>query len=274
MSAREHLIDAITQTLTARKLDVERIGDTLNVKDGPGRLASKVNVDLGGIIERLGQRPEQEHARQLAGFVSGVRAVLAEPARSKAAQWTYEQTAGRIAPTVEVDTFVLGVQATGLGTPWHVVFGEDLVLVILISLDRGWRPLMREQLERWEVSDDRVYSAARSMLYHKTREVQLRAHEGAEGVFVAKVGDGYDAARGIVLTEVFFSDLSESTFRFGIPHQDTFFYVQSLDEQTLASLRRATREAYEEADYPLSASIFELAGTRPMTATPVKEEGE
>lgn len=266
MSARETHIEAISDALGARRLEVERIGDTLNVKDGPGRFASKANLDLEPILDVLGDADEANQRRLIAGFVNGVKTVLAEPPRSKAGDWTYEQTAGRVMPNLEVDTYLLGVKAAGMEEPWHVRFSDDLLLVITIELDRGYRPLTQAQVDAWGATSDRVYSAARSMLFHKTRDVRLRKDEPSPGVHMVKLGDGHDAARSIVLTEVFFSELDEGTFRFGTPNQDMLYYVQSLDEETLEALASATREAYEASDYPLSSALFELQPTRPATA--------
>ena len=105
------------------------------------------------------------------------------------------------------------------------------------------------------------------MLFHKTRDVRLRQDDPAPGVHTVKLGDGHDAARSIVLTEVFFSELDEGTFRFSTPNQDLLYYVQALDEKTLEALAQATREAYEASDYPLSSELFELAPTRGTTRT-------
>ena len=266
MSARETHIEAISDALVARRLEVERIGDTLNVKDGPGRFASKANLDLEPILSALGEANETNHRRMIAGFVNGVKTVLAEPPRSKASEWTYQQTAGRVMPNLEVDTYLMGAKAAGSEEPWHVRFSEDLLLVITIELDRGYRPLTQAQVEAWGTTSDRIYSAARSMLFHKTRDVRLRQDDPAPGVHTVKLGDGHDAARSIVLTEVFFSELDEGTFRFSTPNQDLLYYVQALDEKTLEALAQATREAYEASDYPLSSELFELAPTRPASA--------
>lgn len=266
MSNRETHIEAITGALLGRRLEVERIGDTLNVKAGPGRFASKANIDLEPILTALADAQENQHTRMIGGFASGVKTAISEPPRSKANDWTYEQCAGRMMPNLEVDTYLLGVEAAGFDEPWHVRFSEDLLLVITIELDRGYRPLTQSQVDAWGATGDRVYSAARSMLFHKTRDVRLRHNDPREGVHTVKLGDGHDAARGIVLTEVFFSDLDESTFRFTAPSQDLLYYVQDLSDETLRALEEATEETYLSTDYPLSRHIFELQPTRPASA--------
>lgn len=266
MTTRDELIAAIADALGEHRVSTERIGDTLNATLGKGLMASKANLDLAPVLEHLEGVAPEALPRQIAGFASGVRAVMLEPKRSKASQWTYEETAGRMLPNLEVDTFVLGAEAAGQETPWHARFSDELLLTVYIQLDRGLRLVTLPQMERWGATDDRIYSAARSMLFHRTRDAQLAPHEDLAHVRRVRVGDGYDAVRSIVLTDVFFADLDESSFRFSAPHQDLLLYVQGDDEERLAQLREATRRAFEGADYPLSDAIYSLEAGRPITA--------
>ena len=270
MPSRDDLIEAAAQALRELRLEAERIGDTLNVTQGRGRMAVKANLDMDPLLERLdGVADPVERARHLGGFASGVKGVLAEPPRSKAREWTYEMTAGRMLPNLESDAFLLGVAAASEDEAWHTRFSEDLILTVYVELDRGLRVLTRQQVEAWGATDDRIYSAARSMLFHKTRQARRAPLEQTPRVHELRVGDGFDAARSIVVTEVFFTELDEASFRFAAPHQDALLYVQGTDDEALTQLQAATQAAYAEADYPLSPRLYRLDGNRPATATAV-----
>ena len=262
---RDALIDGIAKALEDQKVTVERMGDTLNAKVGMGLTAHKANLDLEPLLARLESEPEARHARLIAGFVSGVKGVLLEPSRSKAGNWSYSLSAGRMVPTLEVDTFALGVQAASGEEAWTMPFAGDLVIGCMVELDRGRRALTKPQVERWGATDDRVYSAARSMLFHRTRESYAKPQASEAGVHSLKVGDGYDAMRGFILTDLYYAELDESRFRFAAPHPDTILYTD--DASSYDALAAATRDAHAEAEYPLSDLVYRLEG---RSAVPVE----
>lgn len=269
MPTRDEFIETLAETLGEFRLHTERVGDTLNVSQGKSRLATKANLDLNPILTRLEAAPDADTDRLMGGFASGVKAVLAEPKNSKADSWSFELTAGRMVANLEADTFLEGVEAAGQKPAWYTRFSDELILVTMIELDRGFRVLTAEQVQGWGVTDDRVYSAARSMLFHKTRNTSLRQNDPRPSVHHIKVGDGYDAARAIVATDAFFTELDEASFRFSAPHQDILLYVQGTDDETLQALKEATQQAYNDAEYPLSTQIYQLQIGRPATAASV-----
>ena len=264
-SLREQLIEA----LRARDMHVEPIGGMFNLSSGTGPRATKLNIDPSALVRRLEAEPEAAQRRLMAGYVSGVDLALSEPPRSQANQLSYEQIAGRMLPNLEVETFALGVSDALGVAPWSAPFVEDLIQVVYLDLDRGRRPLTLDQVERWGATDDRIYSAARSMLFHRTRDVELEAAEGAPGLWRVSRGDGHDAARCMVLPDVFYAELDESRFIFSIPSQDELLYAQPRPEEreeAIAALKLAAEAIHKRASYPLSLSALELLATRPMAA--------
>jgi hypothetical protein len=267
MMDREALIEAVSARLVAGRVEVARVADTLNVKFGVGLVAHKANIDPSTLLERLAGEPEQGHARLIAGFVSGVKAVLGEPINSKAASWEFRQAAARLMPGIEVDTFVLGAQAAG-EDPWVIELGEGLVQAFFLELDRGSRVVSRAQVAGWGTTRDRMEVAARSMLFHKTREIAQREPVSEHpGVWKIRVGDGWDASRGVVIPDMYFSEIDEPRYRFATPHQDLVLYTQEDGTGApSAALALAAEAAYAEAAYPLTARIFSLKDHMPVLA--------
>lgn len=263
MSARETHIEAITAALRSKKVTIDRIGDTLNARMGMGRMATKANLDLEPILSKLEDADATTHAHHIAAFTSGALAVLSEPAYSRAHEWTYEQTAGRMMLNIEGVAFVLGVSAAAADEPWFEPLDDELIVVTYIELDRGYRVVTRAQLDAWGATSDRIFSAGRSMLYHKSREVRLVALDGSPQVTKVSRGDGYDSARALVLPEVFYIEIDEPRFRFAIPNQDTLLYIQGEDEAALEALEVAAAAEFHRADYPLSSSVYSLEPGRP-----------
>lgn len=278
MSQESVYIEALLEALRAEKLDADLVAGTINVTRGAGRTASKANLDPHDLFERLGKEADMNALRQrqlLAGYVSGVSLSLREPSNSRASSLSYEQLAGGMLSNIEIDTFSLGVEAVHGVAPWSAPFApvDGLIQVVYLSIDRGMRPLTLDQVERWGATDDRIYSAARSMLFHRTRDVTLDPVAQHDHVRRVHHGDGYDAARSMVLTDVFFSDLDESTFHFAIPSQNHLLFTQASpgdDPAKLDELSKLASSLLADAKYPLSSNIYTIAPTsRPMQVTPL-----
>lgn len=278
MSQEPVYLEALLEALRAEKFDTNLVAGTINVSRGVGRTASKANLDPRELFERLGGEADMSDLRQrqlLAGYVSGVALSLREPPNSRASSMSYEQLAGGMLSNIEVDTFALGVEAVHGVKPWSAPFAlaDGLIQVVYLSIDRGMRPLTLDQVERWGATDDRIYSAARSMLFHKTRDVTLDPFEGSAQVRHVRRGDGHDAARSMVLTDVFFSELDESSFHFAIPSQDHLLFTEITrdgSQAPLEELEALAAKTLKESKYPLSSNIYTINPiTRPMQATPL-----
>lgn len=270
MEESNTLRDAVIESLRAQRLSVEVVetdaGPRLEVTQGRGLVARRVSLDIGPLQSWLDRRPERQVPRYLAGYASGVKGVLLEPARSKASDWAFNESAGRLLPNIEVDSFGLGVvAATGGDSPFALPFHDDLVVAYYIQLDMGMRVLTRRQVEAWGATEDRVVTAARSMLFHRTRDVLRGPVEAHPTVQRISVGDSYDAARSLVLADAFFAEIGAS-HRFSIPSQDELLLVESADEAQLDALKAATHEAYSASDYPLTTAIFAFEKGRPVAA--------
>ncbi|MCC6620092.1 MAG: hypothetical protein IT385_02485 [Deltaproteobacteria bacterium] len=114
--------------------------------------------------------------------------------------------------------------------------------------DQGWRfqYMTRVRFGRWDTTLDTVHSVARSNLYHRAA-VDYAAREVAHG-------DGYDAARAVMLDDVFYDRSGDDGITFAVPGRDLLLVPargEALD-------RLAVRAAYEAARYPISPEVFTL----------------
>lgn len=262
------LLESLITSLKALKIEVAEVAGTLNLVKGRGPMAVKTNIDPDGFLSELGERDLDEAGarRALAGYASGVNTVMLEPKRSKARDWTFEKTAGRIFPRVELWSFIDGVTAATDGDPpFYEPFQEDLVLAYIVRLDMGLRPLTQGQFDDWSATRDRITSAGRSMLFHETREVRWKEVEGHPSVFQLNRGDGLDAGRCTVFADAFFTEV-DSGYRFTIPGPHNMYFVKSSDPDAIAALKEATIESWSGQDYPYTTTVFSFQGGRPVPA--------
>jgi hypothetical protein len=258
--------DLLEEKLIQRRVDVTQVGQTLNVKAGRGITAAKANIDPAPLWAAL-EEADGGHERLVAGYVSGVKHVLLEPKRSDAADWDFVKSAGRLTANVEVHTFALGAEAAAGDAPWTEPFFEDLIAAYFIELDVGIRVLTQGQFDRWSAPAGRVSSAARSILFHKSRGAKPEPLADFEEVEKINVGDGYDAMRSIVVSDLFFAEFRDA-FRFAMPTQDALLFVRGDDQPKLEQLRAAADSFFEGADYPISRSIYGFESGKPALIEP------
>lgn len=266
MANEDKWLDTIEHKLSAQRCEVERVEQTLNVKAGRGITAAKANVDPAPLFEEL-RAADDDHERLIAGYVSGVKHVLLEPKRSDADEWDFLEAAGRMMLNVEVHTFALGAEAAAGEPAWTGEYFEDLIVGYFIELDVGIRVLTESQFERWPATSERVYAAARSMLFHKSRNLKPQELDDFAGVEELNAGDGYDAMRSIVVADLFFSEFGDD-FRFSTPTQDALLFVRGDSDDHLSSLREATDAYTDEADYSLSRSVYGFETGKPVLVEP------
>lgn len=248
--------------LVERRAKVTRNQGQLHVQFGRSLTAAKADIDPGALWPVLEDAPEAERERLIQGFASGVHNVLLEPRRSKAKQWDYKEAAGTLVPNIEVFTFRLGAEAAG-SPAWTIDFHEDLIVAYYFELNIGRRVLSQAQFERWSATASQVTSAARSILYHKSRDASPEPVENFSGVEIVHMGDEYDAIRSIIVVDLFFGDFKDS-FRFTMPSQDALLYVKGNAPEQLDALREASDAHFEAADYPLSRSIYTFERGQPI----------
>lgn len=115
--------------------------------------------------------------------------------------------------------------------------------------DEGWRfnYLPRGRIAAWDASPDTVHSIGRSNLYHRAA-LDHRAREVA-------LGDGYDAARALLMDDVFYDRGGPDGIEVAVPGRDLVLIGPDLEP---ASVERA----YAAARYPISPEVFVFRGDR------------
>ncbi|MFB6262025.1 MAG: hypothetical protein ABEL76_00180 [Bradymonadaceae bacterium] len=256
--------EVLDTKLRAAGLEVSRVGDTFNLERGGGSKSVAVNVDPTPFVESLAPEATVDVLhRRLAGYARGIHHAMLEPEDSEAEDWEFTTAAGDLVASVEVDTFAEGVGAVG-GSPAYVdSLADDLVVAYILELDFGLRPLTEEQFERWSATGDRVSSGARSILYHKAQQTDPAEIDGHEVVERLEVGDGYDAARILVIDDLFFNELSDAA-RFALPTSEHLLFVRDSGDTAVEQLQTAARELYDKAVFPLSSNLFRTDRGRPV----------
>jgi len=127
-------------------------------------------------------------------------------------------------------------------------FGGGLVTAYV--QDEGWKfnYIPTGRVTQWDASPDTVHSVARSNLYHRA----ALDHKAAE----VTLGDGYDAARGILIDDVFFDRIGESGCEIAMPGRDSLF----VGERGASLDRGMVFKAYESSKYPISPEVFVFKG--------------
>ncbi len=263
MTAPDQLRDDLLATLREARLEVTTAGSTIKLARGSGPMKARASFDPGRFLRSLADLPDRTARRRLAGYARGIRHTLLEPDDSEAASWEFTKAAGSLAMSLEVDSFLDGCKAAAGSRGWGRRLDEDLVFACLIELDMGIRVVTAEQFERWSASPDRVFEGARSMLYHKAQSTNATELEAYDGVEQLSVGDGYDAARCLVLDDLFFGEIDASS-RIGMPSPDDLYFVRDGNDERVAELERATRERYRQCEEPLCDALFRFERGTPV----------
>ncbi len=229
------------------RLVVDTVDDGVRVTHGKGPRARRA-VIAPGAMQGAGKA-------DCVAYAAGIKAALARPLLTAVADWEFTEVAGRLVPTVERAQFREGFLDGGGGEPWEQAFagaGSELRVHYYVELDQGHQLLTAAQVQAWGVTDDRVTSAARSLLYHKTMQGEPDKHD--TGADWYHLGDGYDAARALALP-----DLDYPRARKGVvcgaptPYDLLVIDLEGLDR---AAFRNAVGAMFRASDHPLSDQLY------------------
>ncbi len=263
MTADDSLFDHLCQALADERVELEATDRTLHLSRGTGPMEATATLEPDPFLASLEGLPEKQRRRRLAGYVRGVQHVLLEPDDSDAEEWDFAKAAGTLAMSLEVRAFVEGCEATTGSPAWNRPLDEDLVFVFLLELDMGIRVLTEDQFERWSASPDRVLEGARSMLFHKAHSESPTDIAAYESVEQLSVGDGFDAARCLVLDDLFFGEFDDNS-RIAMPSPDDLLFVREGSDENVRALQKATNERFRETSYPLTDALFGFERSKPV----------
>lgn len=229
------LLSDLRELLTSVRLSLEVDGDgyQLIAEAGSRRLESLPLEDLDPAARRA----------ELIAVASGLEAAVKIGAPVEDTDFVV--SGSNLLPQIERTRFVtayhLACEDPG-DRLIHRELGADLSVVYV--RDAGWRfhYVGRAQVDRWGVSEGTVDAGARSHLYHRA-EVDYRATEVA-------LADGYDAARLLLASEVFYQLDSGQGVTMAVPGRDTLLVGEGVADL-------GTR--FDAATYPLCPHRLQVA---------------
>jgi len=156
--------------------------------------------------------------------------------------------AAPLLPKVERKRFAVAydlvVTSAGRGDDHRLLwrdFGADLVTCYVH--DAGWRfdYIITGRAAGWDTTLDTVHSIARSNLFARA-ELDYRVSE-------VTTGDGYDAARAVIVGDAFYDRVKPGGLDIAVPGRDQLLVGPGLDAD-------AVRAAYEAARYPICPHVL------------------
>lgn len=132
-------------------------------------------------------------------------------------------------------------------------FGAGLIICFVQDQHWRFRYLTRAHVAAWDASPDTIHSVARSNLYHK-QELDWRAREVAHG-------DGYDAARAVLIDDVFYDRAAAGGLDIAVPGRDKLLVGPDLDPAAVAA-------AYAESKYKLCPHVLRYSRHQVRLNTP------
>ncbi len=130
--------------------------------------------------------------------------------------------------------------------------GDDLVICYVI--DEPWSMIFicREHLRRWHKQDQDIHQLAMSNLRRKSGGQLLRHDPEAEPLLMQS-GDGYDAARVLLLESA-----EDRALVFALPDRDTL-WVGAEASEDLDAIAELARQRQSRAVHPISPHLHRLA---------------
>jgi hypothetical protein len=187
----------VLESLEAAGVRATRRGDTLelSVDTGPYARTAKTDPDALEAMSRHFDDAELDAP----AFARGVVCALSEPKNSRGGLMAFVDAARTIMPLADRVAFSVGVNFVHSEWPLSTGFGAQLALYFVVELDRGIRIVPLSQFEAWGAELDRVERAAASILFHRSRDVQLRPSALDARFDELAVGDDHDPARALIL---------------------------------------------------------------------------
>jgi hypothetical protein len=193
------------------------------------------------------------------GFAAGAALARSEPAGHAARGWSFVEAAGRLVPSIQAPSWALGYASVRGEAPWRVPLVEGLEVGYLIELDFGVCALTEAQMRAWGVTADRVTSAARSLLFHKTWAAAPVKEQFWE---VYAHPDGHNAARALILADIDYAR-ARAGILFALPEPGALMVIdRGRPPEARARFAQRARQRHKEAAQPLSAEIYTLEGER------------
>ncbi len=214
-------------------------------------------------VDELLSSYEGPESRRIAltSFARGVAAALAEPTNSTGAEESFASAAATLTPSLEGPLFASGAFAAGADTPFLVPFAEGVAVAYQFELDLGVRLIRESQVALWGVHPNRIEKAALSILFHRSWGAETTPVEDGSVIERYGLGDGNDAARALVLDNLFFSRCRDG-LTFAAPASDALLIADGVTPQIVEAVGNAAERLSAASDCPLPVSVMRYVDGR------------
>lgn len=212
-------------------------------------------TELKGALPLDDIDPDAE-AAELMAVAAAIEAAVKYPARDVPGE-ELRTGAAALLPKLERKRFALTYDAVCASDAllWSD-FGGGLATCYVE--DQGWKfqYMGQRRFAGWDTTIGTVHSVARSNLYHRAA-LDYQAREIA-------LGDGYDAARAIIVGDVFYDRDGPDGIVFAVPARDLLMVAAP----GRPLVREAVQQAYAQAKYPLSPEVFAFSADQARVVRP------
>lgn len=232
-----------------------------NLKVGRGPRAIKRELDYSPLIEAFGEQAQDLDLLAKHSLLRGMEAVASTPRGKTLDDDEFIDAAGRICVTLEGDAYAIGFELFSGETPWMLPLGDGLNRAYTVEVETGYVPLTHRTTDRWAVSDDRIERAAMSALYYRTGFGELEPVEGQPLLNTYKLGDGFDAARALIL-ELLDYHRACSGMLVSIPSPDTLLFCDDTQEGLDCLIEYSSELAKSDEEVRLYGGIMRIQNGR------------
>lgn len=250
-------LDFLRETVSHPNVRWESAPDgQLQARIGSGPRAQTCALTTSALEAAFGDPDLQSMTTTRGSALRGLLALLQAPRAHGLENEAFTDVAGRLVVTIEGPGFSAGHALLGGDEPWVRPFGDGLVLAYAVEMDQGYVTLTRAQVERWGVSGERIEKAALSALFYRTGFGEPEDVSDAPGVTTYRLGDGFDAARALVLEMIDYPRARKGMV-LSLPTAETLLFADD-EPAHRDALRTCTRRCLESAEAPLSRAIFQI----------------
>jgi hypothetical protein len=129
-----------------------------------------------------------------------------------------------------------------------------LVVALAYDTERNITSINHESLEKWGVSLEQAFAAAKDNLWEKTDPGQVA---GQGGVYWSQWGDSYDSSR-LLLTELIYRLSVDGDPVAFVPNRNELWLTGSNNSSGLAAILRDGTESHFNRGHPLSPDLYVL----------------
>lgn len=237
---------------------VEPIEAEFALKVGDGN--SK--IFLSNIYSNYCSVPRNKRFAVLAEFVSGAAAIQSMPAIPS----EFAAAKASLMPAIRDEAYFsiirLLQRRDGKNDRGLEILTKPLVGGLVVSLaydtERNITSINRDQFEKWGVSLEEAFAAAKDNLWERTDPGQVA---GQNGVYWSQWGDSYDSSR-LLLTEMIYRLSVDGDPVAFVPNRNELWLTGTNNSAGLAGILRDGAESHFDRGHPLSPDLYRLVDGR------------